>query len=83
MKMERKDWWLPVPSLNYRYEVDPRGRLRNVKTKKCLKASARAYKAYSVSVDGKKTSVSVKSLLWEVHGKMPICQKRGRKPKKV
>ena len=82
--MARKDWWLPVPSLNCRYEVDPRGVLRNAKTKKRLRAYVRGTrKTYSVYVDGKKTSATVKSLLWEVHGKMPICQKRGHKPKKV
>ena len=84
--MADKNEWLPVPSLNYRYEVDPRGRLRNAKTKKCLRASARgAYHAYCVSVCGKKMSVSVKSLLWEVHGivpkkrrnKIPVTIKKG------
>ena len=61
----KKDWQ-PVPSLNCKYELNSDGVLRNAKTKRLLK---RYYPyAYAVKINGKVVYLSVRSLLWEVHG---------------
>lgn len=58
--------WLPVPSLGYRYELSKKGSLRNVKTKHVMTLRKDGY--YEPCIDGVRTSVSVKSLMWEVYG---------------
>ena len=58
--------WQPVPSLDCKYEVTESGRLRNAKTKRILK---RHYPyAYAVKINGRTKYLSIRSLLWEVHG---------------
>lgn len=53
----KKVWFLPIPSLNYKYEINQLGEVRNVKTKKILK--------------GKSVGKTRASLLWEVFGIIP------------
>lgn len=59
--------WLPVPSLNYNYEINRFGELRNAKSKHKLYLCKD--NCYSVYLDGRRKKVNLKSLMWEVHGK--------------
>ena len=67
----------PIPSLNYRYEVNERGYVRNARTKKRLKRYKynKGGSAYYVKLrkkaDGSVYDISVNQLLFEVHGKIP------------
>ena len=63
----QNDYFEPIPSLDYRYEIDRRGRVRNVHFKRIV-----AVKNGSVKVlfKGKCTSRAIKDLLWEAHGKI-------------
>ena len=64
-----KDIFLPVPSLNCKYEVNRRGHLRNARTKLLLKKNKnKRGVAYSVYVNGKGITVGRGSLLLEVFG---------------
>lgn len=59
----------PIPSLNYLYEISKSGVVRNVKTKNIISPNV------PVKVEGKKTSKSISSLLYEVYG---IKQNEGK-----
>ena len=54
----------PVPSLDYKYEVNIHGKVRNAKTKLPIKS----YRGIVFVRTEKYISASVNSLLWEVHG---------------
>ena len=63
----------PIPSLDYRYEIDQHGTVRNAETKKVLKprtVKGVRTSSLSIKINGKKTTYSIPSLLWEVHGKL-------------
>ena len=65
-----------IPSLNYKYEIDTRGNVRNAKTKKILKKIVRRnknIKSFTVRVifNGRRKECSIQQLLWEVHGVVP------------
>lgn len=71
--------YLPIPSLNYKYEIDERGKVRNAETKKNLKPvprKNRKVKTVRVMFEGHRKECSVQQLLWEVHGKMPKLKRR-------
>ena len=62
----------PIPSLGYLYEIDTRGNVRNVKTKRQLKKKFDSGSLkYQLWFNGKKFTRGVQSLLWEVHGVEP------------
>lgn len=66
--------YLPVPSLNNKYEISRRGILRNAITKKRLilyKDSSGNSPFYSVRVNGTYTHRYLQQLMWEVHGVLP------------
>ena len=67
-----KDSFEPIPSLDYLYEINARGDVRNVKTGRLLKARIQnRSKNVSVCVNGRYTRRSVSSLLHEAHGILP------------
>lgn len=70
----KQEIWVAVPSLNFRYEVDPDGICRNVRTRKILKPFNGTYK---FSVNGQTVYCSIKDLLWETHG---IIRKKEKVP---
>ena len=55
--------FLPIPSLNNLYEINPQGVVRNAKTKHAIQPMV------SVKVGGQCVGRSVNTLLWEVYGK--------------
>lgn len=63
----------PIPSLNYRYEIDTDGTVRNVRTKRVLKAHDAGYHkdVYHFIVDSVEQHRSRANLLHEVHGIEP------------
>ena len=65
--------FLPIPSLNYKYEINSQGRARNTKTKKFLKPLKREKggRRYRFCFEGKKVERTIAQLLFEVHGKTP------------
>ena len=69
---DKKTQWEEIPGYIGLYEINTRGLVRNVKTKRILKTCQRG-KSKSVALfkndTGKRFLVS--SLLWEVHGKIP------------
>ena len=60
--MRANENFLPIPSLENQYEINPRGVIRNANTKHILQTFV------SVKQDGKYISKSTANLLWEVHG---------------
>ena len=67
-----EDWWVPVPSLNGAYEINPEGVLRNVKTRRRLKKQVQGkYVYYYISINKVLSAFNVADLLWECHGIMP------------
>lgn len=67
----------PIPSLDYRYEIDNRGRVRNAKTKQRIKQKDDG-KYVSIEISHAKfICCSIADLLWEVHG---IIKKRRFRP---
>lgn len=61
--------WTPVPSLGGKYEFSSNGNLRNASSKKILKKELLGTCAgFHVFPDGKLRWVSLKSLMWEIHG---------------
>lgn len=63
------DWWVTLPSLNFLYEINPRGILRNVKSKHIIKRFVLCgYQFFSVRINNNPKHVSLNSLLWEAHG---------------
>ena len=63
-----KESFEPIPSLDYRYEINQHGAVRNAKTRRVLKASCGHIVAY---INGERVSRGLKSLLHEVHGILP------------
>ena len=59
------DTFEPIPSLDNRYEIGITGKVRNAKSKLPTKVHRGAIYIYHA---GKYKTVSVNSLLWEVHG---------------
>ena len=57
--MRANENFLPIPSLENRYEINPRGVVRNAMTKHILQTFV------SVKLDGKYISKSTANLLWE------------------
>ena len=55
--------FIPIPSLNNLYEINPQGVVRNAKTKHVIQSIV------GVKINGQFVSRSVNTLLWEVHGK--------------
>ena len=75
-KIKSDDWWITVSSLNNLYEINPRGILRNTKTKHVLKKfTVKNYACYHVTINSVRKTVNVKNLLWEVHGIIPSPSK--------
>lgn len=74
--------WEKIPSVNYRYEIDYRGNVRNAKTKKPLKVVTTAYGVKVVYMwavpSKKKIAKSIAQLLWEVWGQIPPVQRKGK-----
>lgn len=70
---EANKMFLPIPSLNYKYEIDERGRARNAKTKRNLKPLKRTKggRRYRLRFEGKDVERTIAQLLFEVHGKNP------------
>lgn len=64
--------YLPIPSLDCKYEINKRGKVRNIKTKEFLKPHYfnRAL-IIKTTFNGKAYAVSVQQLLWEVFGVEP------------
>lgn len=63
------DTFLPIPSLEYHYEIDIHGNVRNAKTKHAVNTSAKyRVPAFRFIVNGKETGRTLASLLHEVHG---------------
>ena len=61
--------WLPVPSLNGKYELNDRGKLRNAVTKRILKKKFHnRFIGFDIRFGGKRLNVSLKNLMWEVFG---------------
>ena len=58
--------FLPIPSLNNQYEINSQGVVRNVRTKRELQPF--------ISFANPKTTKTIASLLWEVHGIKPKGQ---------
>ena len=54
--------FLPIPSLNNLYEINPQGAVRNAKTKHVIQPMV------NVKINGQYNSRSVNTLLWEVYG---------------
>lgn len=63
----------PIPSLDYRYEIDEHGTVRNAKTRHVLKKIVRPGNStlYRFHCRGKIFTRTVTSLLHEVHGILP------------
>lgn len=59
------DSFEPIPSLDNKYEIGITGKVRNAKSKLPLKVRRGAIYIYH---EGKYKSVSINSLMWEVHG---------------
>ena len=76
--MSDKNRWLPVPSLNYKYEFCSDGRIRNIKNKHILKPIET--NCYAVYVNKRRIITTIKSLLWEVHGIVPEIQRLKKIP---
>lgn len=58
-----------IPNTNGLYEINYRGVVRNVKTKRILKTRfCKGMECVALSVNGKAKNRGIKSLLWEVHG---------------
>lgn len=68
--MSDKNEWLPVPSLNYKYELCSDGRIRNAVTKHILKKKG-THNGYFIRNEKKYKYTSILSLLWEVYGILP------------
>ena len=73
-----KEKYIPIPSLNNRYEINSSGSVRNVRTKQILKKCGEG-KCVKVrpTCNGKSITICVADLLWEVHG---IIKKRKFRP---
>lgn len=67
----------PIPSLDYRYEINKQGKVRNTVTKKVLtpKLGGKLY-CFQIGGKGNYFSRATSDLLWEVHGK--IIERRFR-----
>lgn len=63
------DTFIPIPSLNGRYEINYVGTVRNVKTKVILKPYSRC-RSILFNIDKKKFIRAIADLLWEAHGKI-------------
>lgn len=63
--------YLPIPSLDNRYEINERGTVRNVRTKQVIKTKSNG-KSICVQMGGKGQghyhNRAIADLLWEVHG---------------
>ena len=66
-----------IPSLDYRYEINMRGVVRNAKTKQVLKRKGHGKCIVVHSGKHKYTTRAITDLLWEVHG---IIKKRRFRP---
>lgn len=64
--MKVNENFLPIPSLNNKYEINSLGVVRNVQTKRELQPF--------ISFANPKTTKTIASLLWEVHGIRPEVQ---------
>ena len=63
----QNDYFEPIPSLDYRYEIDRRGRVRNVHSKQIMVVRNGSVHTH---LKGKYIVRAIKDLLWEVHGKI-------------
>ena len=54
--------FLPIPSLNNLYEINPRGEVRNAKTKHVIQPMVH------VKINGQCVGRSINAFLWEVYG---------------
>lgn len=68
--------FMPIPSLDNRYEINRLGKVRNAVSKKLVKPKLNG-KCYCFQIDYKYISRAVADLLWEVHG---IIRKRRFRP---
>ena len=75
--VEKEGTYLPIPSLENKYEVNGRGIVRNATTKKPLHTYKYNGTAPFVSVKfkGKYSHRYIQQLMWEVHGVLPsrVC----------
>ena len=64
------DTFAPIPSLDYRYEINRVGTVRNAKTKRIVKTTSQS-KNSIVFRDANRNFIcrNIGELLWEVHGK--------------
>lgn len=76
-KIKSDDWWQPIPSLNNRYEINPKGVLRNARSKQVLSMqNCKGFHGYALRLNNKSVRRTVKSLLWETHGitcRLSVC----------
>lgn len=64
-----EDSFEPIPSLDYRYEINRAGTVRNAKTKRIVKPIAKNRKSISFRYSGRNFICrNIGELLWEVHG---------------
>lgn len=70
---EDKEQYLPIPSLDYKYEISNRGIVRNVRTKRTLRKFFSKFGTpfFSFKIKGSYTQRNLSQLLWEVHGILP------------
>lgn len=67
-------YWLPIPSLGNRYEINGKGDVRNAATHKVLRKCVRTYENgrtgeyVNVRHNGGYTTRSIPMLMYEVHG---------------
>ena len=64
----QNDTFEPIPSLNYKYEINLRGVVRNSKSKHIMKTKCNGACVCIQMGKGKYISCAIKDLLWEVHG---------------
>lgn len=63
------DTFIPIPSLNGRYEINHIGTVRNAKTKTIIKPYSRC-RSIPLCIGKKKFVRAIADLLWEAHGKI-------------
>ena len=64
----KPDIFEPIPSANGKYEISPRGVVRNSKTKHILKRKGHGHCVGLRLANGFYVTRAIKDLLWEVHG---------------
>ncbi len=70
---QRQEYYLPIPSVDYRYEISKGGKIRNALTKKLITNRELRGKSVCVCfrVNGTRVRKTLAGLIWEVHGIEP------------